>query len=132
MWNIQTFTDKYIIFAIQEYYTYFGTLRAIFTKILTRGLTCVLSNLLNEWLDWLIPTKYRAGYLIRRLIQKLKILWIKILVLVKIKLNENSKICEKMVRTEKKMAYLKNFFFFLQLTAIFFKTKCDTYVSFSD
>ena len=52
-------------------------LRALFTKFLTPGLTQELDNPLDDWLNWLIPTNQRAGYLIRRIIRELKIWWIR-------------------------------------------------------
>ena len=49
------------------------SLKVLFTKFLTSGLTHESDNSLNDWLDWLIPTNYRAGYLTHRLIPELKI-----------------------------------------------------------
>ena len=49
------------------------SIRAWFTKFLTPGLIRKLGNPLDDWLDWLIPTNHREGYLIRRLTRELKI-----------------------------------------------------------
>ena len=35
----------------------------LFTNFLTPGLSRELGNALNDWLDWLIPTNHRVGYL---------------------------------------------------------------------
>ena len=48
------------------------TLRALFTKFLTPGLTREFCNPLDDWLDWLIPANHQADYKIRGLTQELK------------------------------------------------------------
>ena len=56
---------------------FLNTIWALFNKFLTPGLTYKLCNPLDDWLDWLILTNHRMGYIIRRLIRKLKVWWIR-------------------------------------------------------
>ena len=48
-------------------------LRALFIHFLILGLTCKLDNPLDDWLELTSPTNHSAGYIIRGLIQELKI-----------------------------------------------------------
>ena len=52
--------------------TRFVTLRALFTKFLTPGLTHEFYNPLDDWLSWLIPANHQADNKIRGLTQQLK------------------------------------------------------------
>ena len=60
---------------------------SLFTKLLTPGLTCELCNPFDDWLESISPTNHAADYLIRELIQELKIWRISPYALLEIKSN---------------------------------------------
>ena len=55
-------------------------LRVFFTKHLTFELIHKLCNVLDDWLDWLIPTNHRTDYITGKLTQGLKVWWIRAIV----------------------------------------------------
>ena len=75
--NPRRFYLKMNSWIIIQIFLSFKTFRALFTKFLTPGLIHELCNPLDDWLDWLIPTDDRSGYIIRRLIRELKVWWIR-------------------------------------------------------